>query len=115
MSVPAHGPNCPKCESVSIVDLCENNAVWYYCDHCEHIWHDPNNPYEKALRAVAYVERFGIWARPVYRGSDRYWEPHQNSGVLSQVVHKAPTLSGWPTFADAVIALGEYLEEKENA
>lgn len=70
-----------------------------------------------AQRAVAYANRLGIYAVPFRNGSTIYWRPRLSSGhdpQLSWLIANEPTIKGWLSWDDAVVALGKHLDDHET-
>jgi hypothetical protein len=68
-----------------------------------------------AGQAVAYVQRFGIYAVPGGEWPDVAWFPRLNTGHdpdLEWLIQARPEGGGWPTWESAVVSLGEHLVEK---
>lgn len=68
---------------------------------------------EKCKRAVGYADTLGIYAIPCKHGGSIYWKPRTRDGFdpdLGWLIRQMPTHTGWLSWADAVCALGDWLE-----
>ena len=64
--------------------------------------------------AVEYADQLGIYAVPCKHGKVIYWRPRTPKGHdpdLKWLLEAEPTHSGWHSWADAVVALGERMSE----
>lgn len=65
-------------------------------------------------KANEYASRYGIYAVPIMHGKTRYWRPRTPRGFdVPYSWHEAnsPTFSGWKSWADAMVSLGEAIEQ----
>ena len=66
-----------------------------------------------AARAVRYADYLGIYAVPCVHGKVIYWRPRTAKGFdpdIKWLLGVDPSARGWPSWADAIVALGEHLE-----
>lgn len=69
-------------------------------------------------RAVHYADTYGIYAVPCRHGKAVYWRPRKPSGHdpdIGWLIKNEPTFSGWPSWADAVVALGEHMDMENDS
>ncbi len=67
-------------------------------------------------RAIRHTNKFGIYAVPVNHGGSCYWRPRLYGGYdpdLGWLLKAEPTPMGWPTWAEAVAAMGDAMERGE--
>ncbi len=67
-------------------------------------------------RALEYTDKFGIYAVPFGHDGRFYWRVRLPGGFdpdLGWMQQNQPTAEGWPTWAEAVAALGDAMEKGE--
>ena len=70
-----------------------------------------------AVRAVFYVETLGIYAVPLVRDGEIKWTLRTAKGFdpdIKWLLEVDPSAQGWPSWADAIVALGEHLESVDK-
>ena len=71
---------------------------------------------QRSEKAVKYADELGICAVPINHGKVRYWRLRLQNGYdapLTWLLKNEPNHSGWLSWEDAVIALGDALEKGE--
>jgi len=67
---------------------------------------------DDCAKASMYAQQLGIYAVPFRFRGRHWWRPRLSSGHdpdLGWLLQSQPSREGWPTWEDAVNALGEHL------
>ncbi len=71
---------------------------------------------ETERQAIRHTGKLGIYAVPVQHDGTFHWRPRIYNGCdpdLGWLLKTEPTQLGWPTWAEAVAALGDAMERGE--